>query len=213
MAQNRQATKYPLLPTLLERTEAARRQDSLSALLNLPSERKAASWSMATTLIPIAAGVVIWKCQKRAHIVEYNSHGLLTRDFYQDPDRTLPAVIIASGVIFGPSAGYFYGGCGGRGLGGILFRVGTGAATLIAARAAARASASDEFFDYSEIYAGLTVGAIGAGIIVFHAMYDLTNVKKVVRKHNEKALGCAINISPKIFAHSNVLGLELTAIF
>lgn len=90
------------------------------------SETKALIWSVSGTLLPIATGLGILFADK-GKIKRY--HGQYTDWSYREsPDRTLPIVLMISGVMVGPSFGYFYGGEAQRGMTGALLRlvVGTG---------------------------------------------------------------------------------------
>ena len=50
----------------------------------------------------------------------------------------LAGVLLVTGLVFGPSAGYFYGNCSGRGVQGIVKRAITGGVTAILATSAAK---------------------------------------------------------------------------
>jgi hypothetical protein len=198
---------------LVHKSLIAAYTDSSLEMDNLPSPSKSELWSSVTTYIPIVAGVFIWSLQKPKHVVEYDSEGRVDWEYDEDPNRTVPVVIIASGIVIGPSSGYFYGRCAGRGANGIMLRVITGVATVVAACAVARSGESNEWMDFSNLYDAGMVAGIGAGIVIIEAAYDLARVKSTVRGHNEKALNISISLSPKIFSDGNAPGLELRAMF
>lgn len=83
------------------------------------------------------------------------------------PDTTV-ATLGAIGTLLGPSLGYSYGGCVGRGLLGLLLRVGV---DLVAIGVA-----------YEKDDPG--VGAAMIGVIVGATVLDAALVKSTVRKHN-----------------------------
>ncbi|UCC80434.1 MAG: hypothetical protein JSW64_03470 [Candidatus Zixiibacteriota bacterium] len=171
----------------------------------LKSPVRAAQYSMMGVLLPIAAGVALWQIDSPD-----SPYG------YENPDRTIPVMLIVSGVVLGPSAGYFYGGCPERGATGILIRVGTGALTAVAAKAAADAHESDGFMDFSGLEAALTVGAIGSGIIVIEAIADMALVKGAVEKKNIRIgqqKGPEVTLLPTYFADSGATGLQLNVTF
>lgn len=166
---------------------------------------KAAQYSVMGVLLPIATGVALWKIDSPDSPHDYESL-----------DRTIPVMLIVSGVVLGPSAGYFYGGCRERGATGILIRVGTGALTAVAAKAAADAHESDGFMDFSGLEAALTVGAIGSGIIVIEAIIDMALVKGAVEKKNIRIgqqKGPEVTLLPTYFADLGAGGLELNITF
>ena len=187
--------------------------DSSLNMDDLPSPSRAEFWSATTTYAPIVAGVVIWGLQKPKHLVEYDSQGRMISEYDKDPNRTVPVLIIASGILFGPSCGYFYGRCSDRGANGIMLRVITVAVTAAAAYAVARSDESYEWMDFSNLYDAGIVAGIGAGIIIIEAAYDLAMVKSTVRKHNEKISHISITLAPKTFTHDNVPGLEFRVVF
>jgi hypothetical protein len=199
--------------SLIHKSRIAAYTDSSLDMDNLPSPSRAAFWSSATTFVPIVAGVVILSLQKSEHIVGYDAQGVF-RDYFKDPDRTVPVLMIASGIFLGPSTGYFYGRCADRGVKGILIRILTGTVTGAVAYALASSADSGDFGqDLARGFIVVTVGCIGAGIVIIDAVHDLAKVKSTVRKHNEKVLNITIGLSPKIFSDGNAPGLEFRAMF
>lgn len=180
------------------------------------SEEKATQYSLAGTLMPIVAGIVWWGLDDPDSAYEYNSDGRISRAYIKDPDRTIPVMLIFSGLLIGPSVGYFYGDCPERGTTGLLVRTGTGLATMMVGASIASSSRSDGFCDYSGMAAGLAVGAIGTGVILIEVIYDLTKVKThVANKNMQKArqAGTSLTLYPKYFADSGASGLELNISF
>jgi hypothetical protein len=178
----------------------------------LALESKAFKWSTYTTVGPVLAGIVIWKLQRPKHVYDYDMHGNWVLMYDKDPNRTLPAILICTGVIAGPSSGYFVAGCAGRGVTGILIRSGLAGVTVALAGAVASVR-SDEFMDFSGVWEGVTVLALGATAIVFHSAYDLTHVKQVVERHEQQKLKAVVTVAPQFFGSVGAPGLELKVKF
>lgn len=186
--------------------------DSVSTAQKLPSPGKALTWSLAWTLVPIAAGAAIWSTQESEHVTEYYN-GYESNDYYKDPNRTLPLVIIAMGVIIGPSAGYFYGDCDGRGGTGIAIRGLVAAATVVTAAVVANSVQTDGWLDYSGLEAGLTIGSVGGGIMVIDALYDLARVQHNVEAQNNRKLATRVGLAPGISVDGGTPMLNLCVTF
>lgn len=122
--------------------------------------------------------------------------------------------LIATGVLIGPSLGYFYGGCTVRGIKGIGIRVGLVALTAVAADAAARSSSGGSSGSFLEgVGAVLGVALVGSCVITIHAVYDIAKVKSKVRKHNEKLRARSLGIVPTYSPNSDAPGLALQLTF
>lgn len=179
----------------------------------LALESKAYNWSKYSFLVPIAAGGLVLKFQKREHLQEYGSNGQVLWDHYEDPDHTLPVILICGGLIIGPSAGYFAGGCPERGLAGILLRVGTAGLTVAIVAVAANAAKDDEFMDFSNLFAVATFGALGATAILFEAAYDISHVKQSVRIQALQKEKAVVSVAPALFGGGSAPGMELKVTF
>jgi hypothetical protein len=179
---------------------------------DLPSPNKALAWSLGWTLGPIAAGAVIWAAQKPRHLTEYNG-GFLVWDHYEDPDRTLPLVLAATGIMIGPSVGYFYGDCGNRGSAGIAIRGIVAGVTIVAATAVENSYHSSGFMDFSGLEAAITAGVVGCGIVVIDSIYDLCLVKKNVQTQNNRKLATRVNLTPGIASDGATPTLNLSVAF
>jgi hypothetical protein len=174
---------------------------------DLPSPNKALSWSLGWTLAPIAAGAAIWSMQKpTVHTTTYYTSS-------EDPNRTLPLVLIATGVIIGPSVGYFYGDCGDRGSTGIAIRGIVAGVTIVAATAVENSYHSSGFMDFSGLEAAITAGAVGCGIVVIDSIYDLCLVKKNVQSQNNRKLATRVNLTPGIASDGATPTLNLSVAF
>ncbi len=140
---------------------AVAREDSLE----LKSPGKAARLSLLWTLVPLVGGVRL-----------------------SDTERSggeIAGAVAAAAVLVGPSVGYFYGGCGGRGTVGIAIRVGLTGVGLVAAAQAEWPSlwGSDE---EGNAAAGITVLAFSA--VVADMALDLARVSATVRRANDRRL-------------------------
>lgn len=212
VAQGQQPVVLSVERFMLGGVRHAWQTDSLSAIQGLPSPSKAVSLSLASTMLPIVAGFVVWAAQKPEHIVEHYD-GNATWEYDKDPDRTLPLVLIATGVMFGPSVGYVYGDCGNRGGAGILIRGIVGTATITTAYTVANSIHSDGFMDFSGAIAGLTIGVVGGAVIVVDAIYDLSKVEQHIRAQNDKKLGTTLGLAPGIYPYSGTPTLNLHVTF
>lgn len=158
------------------------------------SESNARGLCIVGILVPVSAGGLIWALDQP------DKYG-------RSPNRTIPIVLILTGIVTGPSYGYFYAQQPGRGMLSIGIRLGIGAATWWATEVAQRSSeTSAKFFDHpkAEIVA---VGALG---ILVSGIYDIVKVKNAVRKYNKALLEKETFIlTPKYFAESQALGLGI----
>ena len=152
---------------------------------NLKSEDTALWLSLGSTLLPVAAGAVM--------IAASDSEGSLS---------TAGAILVSSGVYFGPAVGYWYGGASGRGWMGTGIRVGTG---LVAGLAIVAICGDDNcgiWDDDGGATAGASLVALAAtGVILGSAIYDLAKVKSHVRKANEAKLrdsGASLSVLPVV---------------
>lgn len=187
---------------ILIRQDTARFRESrdTSALLpgtapyapKLKSENTAYHWSLYGTLAPIGASIVIGA----SHI---------------DKQGTSIIILLGSGLIFGPSLGYFYGGRPGRGLTGAGIRVGLAAATAVATAQAAEAT-KDEFLNFS----AFGVFSLGLAAVTVSSIVDIKHVKAAVRKHNRSLLEKRekmLSITPAYFAQHGAPGLNMQVQF
>jgi hypothetical protein len=171
----------------------------------LKSESKAKLWSIFSTLAPAFTGGIIFAVQKHKKITHFSSFwGTWTEE--KEPDRTLPLTTFFTGVVFGPAVGYFYAGEETRGLTGIGIRGGLGLIMF------AGILGAKESFDLN--YNGILLLSIPCSIVllVFSA-YDIGKVESWVKKHNDQLLKTGLIFSPKYFAQTKALGVELKFTF
>jgi hypothetical protein len=181
-----------LAPTVQAwRPYGAKKSRTPSSTPQVRSESTAKALSLWSTVIPITAGMVLGN----------NDH------------TPVGGALILTGIIVGPSTGYFYGNCAGRGAQGILIRIATGGVTVALTFAVANSYDPDESF--SEFAAGtmaIGVAGLGTAVIMYEAIHDISQVKSEVRKHNAGISSMSLSVAPKFFAQSKAFGLELRAI-
>lgn len=163
--------------------------------LKLKSETKALRWSLLGTLVPITTGV---------------GTGILYSRPNDDPAPAL--VLIGSGLLIGPSLGYFYGGKSDRGMKGVLIRTGIEVVTMVGAGIAVSSGGGD-FGDFGNVVAAFIVLAVGQGLVLAHGIYDIAKVKSEVRKYNQSLQETTLMVAPKYFADSGAPGLQLRITF
>jgi len=147
------------------------------------SEGTAFVLSFAGTLIPSLAG---WL------------------DMHSDDGGVNSFVMFGSGLVFGPSLGYFYGGRPGRGLSGIGIRLGLSAATLGAAFIAGSSTDGWDGLDRAAV-----AFYVGTGVVAAAALADVALVPGAVRKHNRSLQEKAFTITPAYFAQHGAPGVKV----
>jgi|KBSSwiStaDraftv2_1062776.scaffolds.fasta_scaffold1093266_2 hypothetical protein len=121
---------------------------------SLPSPGMAMALSMGATLIPIGAALTT------GHGAAYTAAGV--------------------GILVGPSFGYFYGDCAGRGITGIMIR---GGATAVGWGVAL---AAGQYGDIDNVPPGYFYAVLGAAILIgADALYDMGAVGEKVRQRNQ----------------------------
>jgi len=150
----------------------------------MKSEATAFWMSVSATLLPGAAGLALLGGRS---------------------DDDMPAaVLIGSGMVFGPSAGHFYIGRPG----GVLLRLGVGAITT----AVAFTAASNEG-GYGGIGVLVGVMAAGSAIIVIDGIYDIARVEGAVRRYNARQVARSPSVRPTVYPASGRVGLGLRVEF
>jgi len=160
------------------------------------SEQAAYRWSLWATAIPVAAGTVLWFRQASD---AWSSIG---------PGRTGPAVLVASGLTFGPSFGYSAAGLGGRGLRGVGLRAGVTLLSLGTAFAICGWNCSKGDAAYEVAWLAF---ATGSGLSAVSAIHDIARVKHNVRS---KRAGSEARVSlTPTYIPGQQLGLRLQMTF
>ncbi|MCX6833854.1 MAG: hypothetical protein NTW07_01760, partial [candidate division Zixibacteria bacterium] len=121
--------------------------------------------------------------------------------------------LITAGVIIGPSVGYFYSDCGGRGAKGLAIRGIVATATAATATAVAYSVQGDGWMDFSGLIAGLVIGGVGSVVVATDAVVDLCKVEKNVRARNEQRSRTTIGLVPGYSPDSGTPTLSLQVKF
>ncbi len=173
----------------------------------LKSENVGLCFSLLGTFVPIGAGVLLWILDVPYH-VEYDRHAYFPyRIDRKVTSRVIPIALIASGVIVGPSLGYFYAGEGWRGFKGMVIRLGTGGITVLCAALCL----DSDLHNYAVLFEDICI--ISSIVAVTDVIYDIAKVKSAVRKHNSKPQKTSLILAPKYFTDSNAYGVGLQVRF
>ncbi len=167
------------------------------------SENAALAWSSSAFLVPVAAGAATWLMQDARRFQHYDSWGL-GYSYYEEPDRTAASLMIVSGVVIGPSIGYFYAGCPKQGLISIAKRVGIIGGSLLVGGLAF----NEPFGENSMTETALITGGV---LTIISAIHDVAAVKGTVREHN--AAQGKLTVTPVYFPDSDAAGLGLSVRF
>jgi len=172
-----------------------------SAAQTDPAERKAFRLSLWGTVIPVAAGATWWVAQGSGSQLGYLSAG---------PDRSGPAVVIATGLVVGPTFGYMQAGLGGRGWRGAGLRAGLTLVSFLPAVAICGWNCSQGDAEYDLAWLAI---ATGTGLSLASAVYDISRVKHNVRRHNERRPGSRLSFAPVYVPGQRSLGVRLGVTF
>jgi hypothetical protein len=158
------------------RTPALRLNSRLqeNAPPNLKSEDRALWLSLGSTLLPMGAGALMLAASDDGSSL-----------------ATVGALLMGSGLYFGPAVGYWYGDAAGRGWKGVGIRFGTGLLTSLGVLAICGGDGGDNcnIFDSSDdasVAAASILMLAGLGVMAFSAVYDIAKVKSHVRKANDE---------------------------
>ncbi|HEX9917424.1 MAG TPA: hypothetical protein VGB16_06765 [candidate division Zixibacteria bacterium] len=170
----------------------------------LKSENVGLCYSLLGTFVPIGTGILIWILDE-PYYVEHDRPDRYGGDWLEkkDPSRVIPVALIASGLIVGPSMGYFYAGESWRGFKGVAIRLGTGGITVLC-----MALCYDSDLDnYATLFGG--IGFISSIVFLIDVIYDIAKVKSTVRKHNLALHKTALILAPRYFVDSKACGVGL----
>jgi hypothetical protein len=161
----------------------------------------AGALSLWSTLVPVAAGSA-WASNSRMGAAQL--------------------ALIGSGIVIGPSVGYFYGGCSRKGLSGTIKRMAVAAFTAVVFESTREKEKDDIRKGWGSIdidwggIVGSAVGIIGCSIVAIHAVSDLAGVKNVVEESNQ-SLACRarinVSLTPAYFSDSDAAGMQLLVNF
>lgn len=150
---------------------------------NLKSEGKALWLSLGSTLLPMGAGALMLAASDDGTAL-----------------GTAGALLMGSGLYFGPAVGYWYGDASGRGWKGVGIRFGTGLLTGLGVLAICGGDGGDNcnMFDSSDdasVAAASILMLAGIGVMAFSAVYDIAKVKSHVRESNDEKRRHAARLS------------------
>ena len=164
------------------------------------SEQKAQRLSLWGTVIPVAVGATWWA-----------AHGLQTGSASTSPDLAAgPGLLIAGGLIVGPTLGYSSAGLSGRGWRGAGIR--TGLTLLSFGPAMAICGWNCGKGDKEADLAWLII-ATGSGLSLASAIYDISHVEQNVRRHNATRPGPGFSIAPMYAPGQRSVGIRVGATF
>jgi hypothetical protein len=116
--------------------------------------------------------------------------------------------LLSSGLIIGPSAGYFYAGQTHRAMKGFAIRTGVALTGCLVGSVAVSGGGLEA------IPRGITVAAITSGVILIYGIYDIAAVAQSVERRNQIIRDRAnIRLSPTYFADSGAAGMQLQVTF
>jgi len=171
----------------LRAQESQESRDKAPPPVKLKSEKRAMTWSVVGTLVPLAASA---------------SFLLTGGSSYVHANIAAVGMLVAP---LGPSLGYFYTGATGRALLGLGIRL-AGLAGMI--------GGSYGLYNYDSN--GTLMGAFiiaGAGAILASTIIDLAGLKKTVRRHNLKVQSLQAAVAPVLSPRTKGCGLQVQISF
>lgn len=161
--------------------------------------RAAARLSLWGTLVPVAAGAAWWATQR------VPPDALLG-----GPVRGGPALLIAGGLVVGPSLGYLSADLGARGMRGAKLRTSLTLLTFIPAMAMCGwdCGPGDTAYDL----AWLAI-ATGSGLSVASAIHDISTVERHVRDRERTRSTPELSAAPTYDPRSGALGIRVALRF
>lgn len=182
--------------------------------VRLMSEGTATQLSVFGTLIPIGLGAFIASSRHgREHQFQYVrewSVDTVTVTHYEGPNQTLPKILISSGLIIGPSLGYFYAGRPGRAFAGMGLRTAIGFGALIGAFATCGWGCGPGEGAYNAAWG---IMALGGAVVVGSAIHDISKVDDAVRAQNQKRENPRLSVIPEYFPGHKAIGLRAKIAF
>jgi hypothetical protein len=175
--------------------EPPRTQESLSDTFyvhHLPSPAHAAALSENNTLIPLGFGVLLIM----ADYAVFQVGGVALSGYG----------VLSLGVVFGPSAGYLYGGVPGRGIIGVGVRLALAYAVPLYV-----AGMQDGWGGDEGILAVLAAASLGLAGAVVSAIWDCATVGSTVSSVNHRRLASvSLELAPRPAPATGAPGLALT---
>lgn len=174
------------------------------------SEKTATRLSAFATIVPAGLGLIVALSQKgedyRVTVGMYGESEIVHRS----PNRFAPFLLISSGVVLGPSLGYFYAGRPGRAFAGMGIRTAIGFGTLIGAFATCGWNCGPGDGAYNTAW-GIIV--VGGAVAVGSAIHDISKVDDAVRSENQKRRHPKLAVIPEYFPGSKAVGLRAKLVF
>ncbi|MCI0330500.1 MAG: hypothetical protein L0196_06050 [candidate division Zixibacteria bacterium] len=158
---------------------------------NLKSENKALALSLLGSLIPATVGVT--------SAIAMPAGVAPVPGAESDAWKNVGLLVGYSGLIVGPSLGYFYAGQVRRGLVGVGIRVASGAALVRGLKIY-----NDGGSDF-----GTALYSLGSVFLLYSIIDDITSVKGVVQKRNRSLQEKTVTITPTYFAQHGAPGLKV----
>ena len=155
------------------------------------AEDTAQSWSFYGTTLPIVAAIGTAAAMEKG-------------------DDLPVSILVGTGMIVGPSLGYFYGDCPGRGLLGIAIRCGICGLTAVAANGIRQSDdGSHSTDDPSALMGYLAVFGVGVTAVTVDAIIDIARVRPVVRQHALSQPRAQVSLIPVVCADNRSVGCAL----
>jgi len=155
----------------------------------LVSESTAKSLSLWSTVIPTTAGMLVG-----------------------NKNHVAGGTLVVAGLIVGPSIGYFYGHCPGRGAQGLLIRAVTlGATVALTVRTAENTDTGDFGTNIANAELAIAIGGVGACALIYEAIHDIGHVRSEVERRNSRIVTASFSLGPRYFAQNKAFGLQLRA--
>jgi hypothetical protein len=156
--------------------------------------------SLWGTVIPVAAGATWWA-----------AHGLQTGSASTSPGLAAgPALLMAGGLIVGPTLGYSSAGLGGRGWRRAGLRTGLTLLSFLPAFAICGWDCGQG--DREADLAWLTI-ATGTGLSLASAIYDISRLKHNVRRHQATRPGPGFSVAPVYVPGQRFFGVNVGVSF
>ena len=182
--------------------------------VRLMSEGTATQLSVFGTLIPIGLGAFIASSRHgREYQHQYSSEwygGPRTVTIHEGPDQTVPVLLISSGIIIGPSLGYFYAGRPGRAFAGMGLRTAIGFGALIGAFATCGWGCGPGEGAYNAAWG---IMAVGGAVVLGSAIHDISDADNAVRARNQKRQNPKLSVIPEYFPGHKAIGLRAKIAF
>ena len=164
--------------------------------LKLKSENTALALSLGGTLIPMGVGTALVLAATDANSIKSEGSYLAGN------------ILFASGLYFGPSLGYFYGGRSDRAWKGIGVRFVIALATSVGTVLLLQ---TFEGLDVASVT--FAASMVGGMFLLASAIYDISGVKSAIRKRNQFLRDNALTITPTYLVEHDAPGFKVLVSF